>query len=119
MSRTHSSNLSRHLLPAIAAAGLFAAASAEAQSWPNVIYHEQKARAAKAMPANRTRVEAEMKAAGLPGGRIAWYAVPTSSASPTPSPRTASSRAKSRHSSRRASSSRPPSSSSPLTTSRT
>ena len=79
MSKTNHNTLSRHLLPAIAAAGLFAAASAEAQSWPNVIYQEQKARAAKAMPANRTRVEAEVKAAGLPSGRIAWYAVPAMS----------------------------------------
>ena len=62
MSRASTSTMPRHLLCAAAATGLFAA-SAFAQGWPNVIYHEQKARAAKAMPANRARVEAEMKAA--------------------------------------------------------
>ena len=79
MSRTNRNTLSRHLLPAIAAAGLFAAALAEAQSWPNVIYQEQKARAAKAMPANRNRVADDLKAAGLKQGRVAWYAVPAMS----------------------------------------
>ncbi len=79
MSKTDNRTLSRHLLPAIAAAGLFAVASAEAQSWPNVIYQEQKARAAKAMPANRNRVTDDLKAAGLKQGRVAWYAVPAMS----------------------------------------
>ena len=78
MSRASTSTMPRHLLCAAAATGLFAA-SAFAQGWPNVIYHEQKARAAKAMPANRARVEAEMKAAGLSGNRVAWYAVPAMS----------------------------------------
>ena len=78
MSRASTSTMPRHLLCAAAATGLFAA-SAFAQGWPNVIYHEQKARAAKAMPANRARVEAEMKAAGLLGNRVAWYAVPAMS----------------------------------------
>ena len=78
MSRTKQNSLKRHLLPAIAAAG-FIAVSAEAQSWPNVIYHEQMARAAKAMPANRTRVTADLKAAGLPAAGVAWYAVPAMS----------------------------------------
>jgi hypothetical protein len=78
MSRTHHGVLRRHLLPAFFAAVLLAA-SAGAQSWPNVIYHKQKARAARAMPANRARVTADLEAAGRPSAGIAWYAVPAMS----------------------------------------
>ena len=79
MSRMYAHTLRSQLLRAVAVAGFFAASAALAQSWPNVIYQEQKARAAKAMPANRARIEGELKAAGLKQGRVAWYAVPAMS----------------------------------------
>ena len=61
------------------AAVVLGAASAMAQSWPNTIYHEQKARAEKARPANRARLSAELKAAGMAQGPLAWFAVPAMS----------------------------------------
>ncbi len=66
----------RHLLRSAVATGLFAAATVFAQGWPNVVYHAQRDRAAKAMPANRARIAAERKAAGLKDARVSWYAVP-------------------------------------------
>lgn len=79
MSRAPDSPLPRHLLCAVVAVVLFAAATAFAQGRPNVIYHEQRDRAAKAMPANRARVAAERQAAGLADARVTWYSVPAMS----------------------------------------
>ncbi len=66
-------------LAAAAALAFLPVGDAAAQGWPNTVYQEQKARAAKAYPANRNRVVAELKAAGLAQGRVAWYAVPAMS----------------------------------------
>lgn len=55
---------------------LSVASAAMAQEAQNVIYREQAARAAKAMPENRNKVAADIKAAGQQQGRVAWYAVP-------------------------------------------
>ena len=53
--------------------------SVSAQDWPNVIYHEQQARAEKAKPVNAARIAAEMKSAGLSNAKVTWYAVPAMS----------------------------------------
>lgn len=63
------------LIPSLAIM-LAATTGAFAQSWPNTIYQDQKARAEKAMPQNRERVAAAMKVAGLQNQKIAWFNVP-------------------------------------------
>ena len=45
----------------------------------NPILDEQLARAKKALPANRARVEQQRKAAGLPAADVSWFAVPAMS----------------------------------------
>lgn len=54
------------------------AAAAPAQ-FANPVYDAQRARAEKEMPANRAKVQAAMKEAGLPSAPLVWYSVPAMS----------------------------------------
>lgn len=45
----------------------------------DTVWEAQKARAKTLMPANAARVKADLRAAKLPAGKVAWYAVPAMS----------------------------------------